>query len=56
MKSERIVKRFYIFPRKLKGGWAWGRSRVKQELQTIPLEFVSIMDWVDVEKLTQGKD
>ena len=54
--SRRIVKKLYIFPRKFNKGsmrpvWAWGRCRIRQELQEKADDWYMYKLWVDIEKL-----
>ena len=53
--DTRVITKFYIFPRKLKGVWFWGKTTVRQRLEVIPLEFICILDWRNLEFLNRGR-
>ena len=46
--DTRIVTKIFILPRRVDGKWCIGKTKVKQELRFVPLEFVGIYDWFNV--------
>ena len=53
--DKRVIVKSFIFPRRIGGNWCIGKTKVKQELRFVPLEFVGIYDWFNIEILYELK-